>query len=239
MHCFYLSTNRCIIPSLEDYNRMLEVLDDKPSTFGKNFTAQEYAWRRKFVRINLANDMVVIMNESLLRKHVDENGKNHTYSCPRIISQADLFQAILDAHEKTGHAKSERTYIALKSKYSNIPRSTVEMFIGMCPVCALDKIRPSRKAPHQPILSKTYNDRGQIDLIDMQSTPDGPFRWILHYQDHLTKFTYLRPLRKKSKKVNVNIIAFTYHSLLFRCHRCSMGTFPNIYDSRMSTNSSA
>ena len=239
MHCFYLSTDRCIIPSLEDYNRMLEVLDDKPSTFGKNFTAQEYAWRRKFVRINLANDMVVIMNESLLRKHVDENGKNHTYSCPRIISQADLFQAILDAHEKTGHAKSERTYIALKSKYSNIPRSTVEMFIGMCPVCALDKIRPSRKAPHQPILSKTYNDRGQIDLIDMQSTPDGPFRWILHYQDHLTKFTYLRPLRKKSKKVNVNISAFTYHSLLFRCHRCSMGTFPNIYDSRMSTNSSA
>ena len=47
-------------------------------------------------------------------------------------------------------------------------------------------------------MTDTFNDRGQVDLIDMQSNPDGEFRWILHYQDHLTKFTYLRAIRKKS-----------------------------------------
>ena len=50
-----------------------------------------------------------------------------------------------------------------------------------------------------PILSETFNDRGQMDLIDMQATPDSEYKWILHYQDNLTKFSYLRALRNKSK----------------------------------------
>ena len=42
------------------------------------------------------------------------------------------------------------------------------------------------------------NSRGQVDLIDMQSQPDGNFKWILNYQDHFTKFIHLRPLERKS-----------------------------------------
>ena len=38
----------------------------------------------------------------------------------------------------------------------------------------------------------------QVDLIDMQSQPDGPYRFILNYQDHLTKFIILRPLKQKT-----------------------------------------
>ena len=30
--------------------------------------------------------------------------------------------------------------------------------------------------------------RAQVDRIDMQSEPDGDIKWILVYQDHLTKF---------------------------------------------------
>ena len=37
----------------------------------------------------------------------------------------------------------------------------------------------------------------QVDLIDMQSLPDGEFNWILVYQDHFTKFVSLRPLKRK------------------------------------------
>jgi hypothetical protein len=36
------------------------------------------------------------------------------------------------------------------------------------------------------------------DLIDMQSEPDGYYRFIMNYQDHLTKFTILRPLKIKT-----------------------------------------
>ena len=31
------------------------------------------------------------------------------------------------------------------------------------------------------------NCRAQVDLIDIQSQPDGDLKWILVYRDHLTK----------------------------------------------------
>ncbi|XP_059146922.1 tolloid-like protein 2 [Physella acuta] len=37
----------------------------------------------------------------------------------------------------------------------------------------------------------------QKDLIDMQSKPDGKYKFILSYQDHLTKFILLRALETK------------------------------------------
>ena len=36
------------------------------------------------------------------------------------------------------------------------------------------------------------------DLTDMQSEPDGSYRFIMNYQDHLTKFTILHPLKSKT-----------------------------------------
>ena len=72
-------------------------------------------------------------------------------------------------------------------------------YINLCTICACEENNPTKRMTNwKPILSKTFNDRGQIDLIDMQSTPGGEFKWILHYQDHLTKFTTLRALRDKS-----------------------------------------
>lgn len=46
----------------------------------------------------------------------------------------------------------------------------------------------------QPITSRDFNSRGQVDLIDLQSAPDGNFKWLLNFQDHGTKFCHLRPL---------------------------------------------
>ena len=38
----------------------------------------------------------------------------------------------------------------------------------------------------------------EYDLIDLQNAPDGDHRFVLVYQDYLTKFTQLRPLKSKS-----------------------------------------
>ncbi|CAF1272724.1 unnamed protein product [Didymodactylos carnosus] len=48
------------------------------------------------------------------------------------------------------------------------------------------------------LVSHDFNARGQVDLIDMQSCPDGPFKFILNYQDHFTKFCVLRPMKTKT-----------------------------------------
>lgn len=51
------------------------------------------------------------------------------------------------------------------------------------------------------------NSRCQVDLIDMQSQPDNDFKFILVYQDHLTKFVQLRALKNKcAEEVAYNLI---------------------------------
>lgn len=47
----------------------------------------------------------------------------------------------------------------------------------------------------KPVLDEIWSDRGQIELIDLQSMPDGEYKWLLNYQDLVTKFVHLRPLK--------------------------------------------
>ena len=57
------------------------------------------------------------------------------------------------------------------------------------------KIESSKKGlVIKPMIFSEMNSRAQVDLIDMQSQPDGELKWILVYQDHLTKFGQLRPV---------------------------------------------
>lgn len=49
-----------------------------------------------------------------------------------------------------------------------------------------------------PLIFKEVNHRAQVDLIDMQTSQDGEYKFILNYQEHLTKFVYLRPLKTKT-----------------------------------------
>ncbi|XP_064122493.1 KRAB-A domain-containing protein 2-like [Macrobrachium nipponense] len=47
------------------------------------------------------------------------------------------------------------------------------------------------------LASNNLNSRGQVDLVDMQSSPQAQFKWIMVHQCHLTKFVILRPLTSK------------------------------------------
>ena len=46
-------------------------------------------------------------------------------------------------------------------------------------------------------MSEDFLSRGQVDLIDMQSMPANGHKWIMVYQDHLTKYCVLRALSSK------------------------------------------
>lgn len=56
---------------------------------------------------------------------------------------------------------------------------------------------PKKGVVIRPITTDGFNVRGQVDLIDFQSTPDGEYKWLINYQDHGTKFLHLRPLKTK------------------------------------------
>lgn len=66
-----------------------------------------------------------------------------------------------------------------------------------------------------PLKSTEYLARVQIDLIDLQSFPDGRFKWILTVQDHFTKFLHLRALEnKKAAEVAMHLLEIL---LVFGC----------------------
>lgn len=90
------------------------------------------------------------------------------------------------------------------TKYA-VPRPAIEAFLSTCVTCN-DRKGPKRKSPIKPIISEDFNEKGQINLIDFQSIPDGKFKWILIYQDCCTKFLSLRPLKSKESSEVATIL---------------------------------
>lgn len=59
----------------------------------------------------------------------------------------------------------------------------------------------------RPILHSNFNSRDQVDLIDMQSQSYNDYRFIMVYQDHLTKFVSLKPLKtERAEEIAFHIL---------------------------------
>jgi len=67
-----------------------------------------------------------------------------------------------------GHSGIRKTENAVKQHYVNIARAMVERFIACCN-CQLDRKHPSKPDDIKPIISSTFNSRGQVDLINMMA----------------------------------------------------------------------
>lgn len=118
----------------------------------------------------------------------------------------EFFDKIDEQHKATGHGGRDKMLHNLKMKY-NIPRVAVEVYSELCTTCNLKKTQKYAGLVVKPITSKDFNVRGQIDLIDFQSCADGQYKWLLNYQDHSTKFLYLRPLKtKRAAEVAVELL---------------------------------
>lgn len=78
-----------------------------------------------------------------------------------------------------------------------IPKWAIEEFLKCCPYCAFKRNNENKGVIVRPIRSERFGERCQVDLIDFQYRQDRGYSYILNYQDHLTKFCMLRPLRTK------------------------------------------
>lgn len=130
-------------------------------------------------------------NKAIIKKRNSDND-NFTF----VVPYEKLYEKLSEIHVSTGHGGRDKMLAALKPKYL-IHRSAVELFVKCCKICIEKKQQTRKGLVVRPILSKQWNHRGQVDLIDFQSTPDGEYKWLMNYQDHLTKFVHLRPLKSK------------------------------------------
>uniref|UniRef100_A0AC34FXC6 Integrase catalytic domain-containing protein n=1 Tax=Panagrolaimus sp. ES5 TaxID=591445 RepID=A0AC34FXC6_9BILA len=103
-----------------------------------------------------------------------------------VPSKETLFDILFKVHTKKGHGGCSVMYSSTRlQKYEAITKS-----------CELKKSIFFLVV--KPILSKEFNSRCQLDLIDLQSKRDGIYGHVFVYQDHLIKYVLLRPLPQKS-----------------------------------------
>jgi hypothetical protein len=120
------------------------------------------------------------------------------------VATEDMHPLIKTAHIRVGQGGIHKTNKELRRQFANISR----IFGSNCEQCILKRKRSEiSKLVAKPILSADFNPRGQVDLVDFQSVPDNEYTWIMHYQDHFTKFSVLRPLKyKKAAEVAYNLL---------------------------------
>lgn len=113
------------------------------------------------------------------------------------VTVDELYDVIDAAHVAVGHGGRDRLLAETSKKYANVTKQMILLYLSMCETCQEKRTKKKRGLVSKPILHSEMNSRCQVDLIDFQSQPDGKFRFIMVYQDHLTKFVILRPLESK------------------------------------------
>lgn len=178
----YLLTNEQYYQIIEEFHAANEKTSKK--------TTHEYALLGRYSIVK-AND-----SEKLIEKQNGESKENVHYVIP--IEQ--MYDKLLELHLATGHGGRDRLIDEVKKKYCGITKEAVMIFISYCEECQLKRKKTRKGLVVKPIVSNAMNSRCQVDLIDMQSEPDGNYKFILVYQDHLTKFVQLRALQQKTAK---------------------------------------
>ena len=104
---------------------------------------------------------------------------------------------IHDAHLAIGHGGRNRMIKETQTKYKNITAESIMLYLRLCVPCLKKSKVPMKGLVIKPMIFSEMNSRAQVDLIDMQSQPDGDLKWILVKENHLTKFVQLRLVTSK------------------------------------------
>lgn len=125
----------------------------------------------------------------------------------RVIMADSVYNKIKSIHERLLHGGRDKTWNEVQATCYGITREEVEWFTTHCKYC-VERRPTTSKAPLQPLDTLEVGERVQVDLIDMRSEPSGVYKWILHTQDHKSRFMTLWPLIDKSAPVVAD--AMTY-----------------------------
>lgn len=173
----------------EQYSDFIDDIRQAKSNIPKNLNDKE---RRRLYHLKDTYDIMQLGNKTRIIKRVKD-------SYITLVPVEDTF-AILDRiHKSLGHKGRDLMLNSSEmSEYANVSVEMIRAYLDNCKYCAENKMRRmTTGCVVKPILSSKFNERAQMDLIDMQSVQDGDFRWIMVYQDHLTKYVVLRALKAK------------------------------------------
>ena len=113
-----------------------------------------------------------------------------------VISEDLIWDTIIRIHSSLGHVGQHATATHVNREFYGIASQEVYFLVKLCEICHR-KAYSKSKGPLKSIVTTRLFERVQIDLIDMTSTPDGPFVWICHMEDHFSKFHMLFAMTNK------------------------------------------
>ncbi|XP_045426183.1 KRAB-A domain-containing protein 2 [Lemur catta] len=122
------------------------------------------------------------------------------------VHEEELFDILHDTHLSIGHGGRTRMLKELQGKYGNVTKEVIVLYLTLCKQCHQKNPVPKRSLAPKPMTFKDVDSRCQIEILDMQSNADGEFKFILYYQDYLTKFIILRPLKTKQTHEVVSVL---------------------------------
>ncbi|KAI1712428.1 integrase core domain-containing protein [Ditylenchus destructor] len=114
-----------------------------------------------------------------------------------IVKREQAFGILHRLHDRRGHAGRDIMFKEVTG-YFGLTREIVQIYLSLCQHCEFKKAKVKKGLVVKPILSHDFNSRCQVDLIDLQARPDGDSKFIMVYQDHLTKFVVLDALATKT-----------------------------------------
>ncbi|KAI1718987.1 KRAB-A domain-containing protein 2 [Ditylenchus destructor] len=109
---------------------------------------------------------------------VESNGVEKLYrGHQEVVKQEEVFKILHNVHcSKLVHPGRDIMCKELKKYFG------LTLFVSLCEVCESKKAKAKKGLVVKPIRSNNFNDRCQVDLIDLQARPDGEFKFLMVYQ---------------------------------------------------------
>eukprot|EP00800_Vazella_pourtalesii_P011706 TRINITY_DN2821_c0_g1_i2.p1 TRINITY_DN2821_c0_g1~~TRINITY_DN2821_c0_g1_i2.p1 ORF type:complete len:470 (+),score=58.69 TRINITY_DN2821_c0_g1_i2:459-1868(+) len=191
------SSNRTeVYTSVEIEQKILFMSDPIP---------QDRSGRIRWQRLHQRFKIVPYQTTKLLYLKKKENEDNNRDK--RILSIEEMYDTILRVHIEHNHVRRDGLHKRLSEEYHGVTEKACVLFLANCEECHLRKAKKSVKSlVVKPISSTRFLSRCQVDLIDFRDMSEThnmadcgiPYKWLLVYQDHFTKYLLLRPLKHKS-----------------------------------------
>ncbi|KAI1722104.1 integrase core domain-containing protein [Ditylenchus destructor] len=110
---------------------------------------------------------------------VESNGVEKIYKGNQeVVKQEEVFKLFDSAHSKLIHPGRDLMCKELK-RYYGITQQIAQLYVSLCEGCESKKAKAKKGLVVKPIRSNNFNDRCQVDLIDLQARPDGEYKFLM------------------------------------------------------------
>jgi len=173
------------IESEIEYNYMINYLQNNQIPEGLNAD--------KIRRFKSKTSGFYLLNSQLY--YGDDKEKKVVIHCQNI----DMINQAIKKFHFPGHAGVKNTFKMLSAEFHGIKRTSVELFIKNCEICALHVPLKSNDIVRNIIANHVW-ERIQIDCIDLRKYSDfnDGYCWILNVIDVYSKYSFTYPMKAKT-----------------------------------------